>query len=431
MFFERIGLRAVVLALAAVGCIIAGCGRSGPDRLLVATTWPKPDRDRLESEFQGWVAASHDHLGHRAVFLEWMPVASERTLIAAARRADPPEVLLGGSATTFTLLTAQNQLSPIDSAGSSLWCGARRPEARDEDRIPRSAPRGSADAGEGPNDEIAVDAESVATGNPGFKDPRSDPASLFWALNQLERGRWDEGFARLVQFAATQGRIARRPGPDFLIDRGGESGLTAAPGATADSSVHREGAAIPRSARNQDLAQGFLRFLVETNRAAPGAIAPEIRSAENPDFGSLAADLLGATLVDSQDELWSAWRSLASLDDSRQARDWLVEPPPWPPASVARYLGREGDKAMSLIETLAGELAPDPSVRSWLIRSWLSPRRPVDDKLLSDLARAAGGRLCREPGFRAWLREEWTASARQRYRRVARWAAARKDSAPR
>ena len=82
---------------------------------------------------------------------------------------------------------------------------------------------------------------------------------------------------------------------------------------------------------------------------------------------------------------------------------------------------------MALIETLAGELSPRPAVRGWLIRSWLSPPRLVDETLLAELAHAAEGRLIHEPRFRSWLRAEWTASARQRYRRVAKLAA--RDSA--
>jgi hypothetical protein len=75
---------------------------------------------------------------------------------------------------------------------------------------------------------------------------------------------------------------------------------------------------------------------------------------------------------------------------------------------------------MSLIQTLATEIAPEPAARAWLVRSWLSAPRTVDLTLLSELARAADGRLGREPRFRAWLRVEWTAWSRQRYRRVAR-----------
>ena len=100
----------------------------------------------------------------------------------------------------------------------------------------------------------------------------------------------------------------------------------------------------------------------------------------------------------------------------------MCEPPPWPPASVAKIQARDGDQAMTMVETLVGQITPDPRLRSWLLRSWLGTAREVDGALLDDLAKAEGGRLAAEPRFRAWLRAEWTAWARQRYRRVARQA---------
>jgi hypothetical protein len=127
-------------------------------------------------------------------------------------------------------------------------------------------------------------------------------------------------------------------------------------------------------------------------------------------------------LVDAQDELWSAWSALETMDHPENALRWMTEPPPWPPASVTKMLGRHGEHAMSLVETLAGQLTTDPSVRAWLIRSWLTPPRPIDESLLNELVLAEQGRLGREPRFREWLRAEWTAWARQRYRRVARLA---------
>jgi hypothetical protein len=162
--------------------------------------------------------------------------------------------------------------------------------------------------------------------------------------------------------------------------------------------------------------------LIETGQADrtpnPGVTEP----AAGPDSESLVADLLGATLVDAQDELWAAWDALERAGPAALARKRLTEPPAWPPASIEKYLRREGENAMSLIETLAGELSPRPAVRGWLIRSWLSPPRLVDETLLAEMAQAADGRLIHEPRFRAWLRAEWTASARQRYRRVAKLA---------
>ena len=76
-----------------------------------------------------------------------------------------------------------------------------------------------------------------------------------------------------------------------------------------------------------------------------------------------------------------------------------------------------------MIETLAAEVAPEPPARAWLLEELaFAGRGPSMTSFLSELTQAAEGRLCREPRFRAWLREEWTAWARQRYRRVARWA---------
>src|SRR5262249_5371812 len=99
---------------------------------------------------------------------------------------------------------------------------------------------------------------------------------------------------------------------------------------------------------------------------------------------------------------------------------WMTEPPPWPPASVSKLLSRPGERAMSMVEDLAGQVATDPAIRAWLVRSWLTPPRVLDLELLDELAGAAGGRLGREPRFRDWLRAEWTAWPRQRFRRVAR-----------
>ena len=225
-----------------------------------------------------------------------------------------------------------------------------------------------------PESRAAARAGDLLDVNRALADPRNDPATLAWAIMQLEPGRWREGYAQVVEVAARA--------PRFAWHGGGRR--QAGEGATGEG------------ASGRNLEEG-----VDT----------------------LVADLLGATLVDAQDELWTAWRALERAGYPEPARKWLTEPPPWPPASIEKYLRREGENSMALIETLAAELAPAPSVRAWLVRSWLSPPREVDKSLLTELARAADGRLCAEPRVRAWLRAEWTASARQRYRRVTRLAA--------
>ena len=139
----------------------------------------------------------------------------------------------------------------------------------------------------------------------------------------------------------------------------------------------------------------------------------------------LVADLLGATLIDAQDELRIAASVLARIQDPAhaQVRTWLTESPPWPPASVGKLLSPGGDNAVALVQDLAGQIAPEAESRFWLVQSWFRHARPIDLALFTELAQVSGGRLVCEPRFRAWLREEWTAWARQRYRRVARLAA--------
>ncbi|MFI5455591.1 MAG: hypothetical protein ACHRXM_09080 [Isosphaerales bacterium] len=376
-------LAAGLLALATAFTSFGGCDRPSPARMLVATSWPAIDRRRLESEFQGWVAASHGHLEHRRIRLEWLILEPDDDLVRLVQRRGQPDVLLGGSASSFARLARLDQLAPIDRAGSALLC----------------------------------------------VDPHGDAISLDWAISGLDHGRWREGYARLVQAAGSGRRISLHSGlasDDQGHNEAGRAGTLFEP---PFPTRRIEFAAIPRTARNQESARGFLRFLAETQRVVPARAAAEIVAGVDPDAESMVADLFGATLFGAQDELWDAWALLERARDRDRALEWLTEPPPWPPASVAKYLRRDGEKAMSLIQTLAAELAPEPAARAWLLRSWLSPPRTVDDQLLVELAHAEEGRLGHEPRFRAWLREEWTAWARQRYRRVARLVAAEPRSA--
>ncbi len=116
--------------------------------------------------------------------------------------------------------------------------------------------------------------------------------------------------------------------------------------------------------------------------------------------------MLGATLIDAQDELVAAWTTLDRQGPNAPsaARAWLTESPPWPPASVERLQKRGGEDALTLVEDLAGQIAPDPAVRLALLQSWLRPRRQIDDASARGAIRAAEGRLAREPRFRSWLR---------------------------
>ena len=362
---------AVLVMLAAILCGPLGCDTTRSDRLVVATSGSLADRRRLESEFAAWVAASSHPAVPGAVRLDWLILAPGDDPARVAQRRHPPDVLLGGSASSYERLDRMGRLAALPLDGSPTWLSRRH--------VPFEGTAGS-------------------PARVWLNDPRNDPFWLARAKSWLGGGHFRDGYSRLVREAAHPRRISRLAGP------------TSPPGV--------EGVAILQGCRHPELARRFLKFLAATERLGP----VPARAADSPEADSLLADLLGATLVDAQDELWTAWSALERGDHPEPARRWMTEPPPWPPASVARILSRQGERAMSLVETLAGELSAQPTVRAWLIRSWLSPPRLVDEVLLHELATAAAGRLCREPNVRDWLRAEWTAWARQRYRRVARRA---------
>jgi hypothetical protein len=137
-------------------------------------------------------------------------------------------------------------------------------------------------------------------------------------------------------------------------------------------------------------------------------------------------DLIGATLTLAHPELHEACRVLKQLiahsgnEVQARASAFLIEAPPWPPASITELKRKpQGD---ALVEALADQVAPSNAARSWLLASWNSPAKPLDLSLPQMLAQVDSGRLAWEPRFRSWLQAEWLAWARQRYRRVARLA---------
>jgi hypothetical protein len=177
--------------------------------------------------------------------------------------------------------------------------------------------------------------------------------------------------------------------------------------------------AIPKAAAHREQARVFARFLRERREIRETSHRPATPAPSA--LLDLTANLLGATLVDAQDELWTAWAALERAGYPSQAVRWMTEAPPWPAASITRIMDRQGEAGLAMLETLAAELAPEPSTRVWLTLSWIGSPKPIDFKTLEELATADDGRLMAEPRVRAWLRAEWTAWARQRYRRVTRW----------
>jgi hypothetical protein len=395
-FFDRgrcLGRFTRWLLFSAATSVTAGCGHGSPSGLLVATTSPAAQRVQLEAAYQRWATERIDP-GSASSRIDWLVLAPGDDLGKLVARRNPPHVLLGVGVSAVDRLARDGRLSPVQGASEARWCVSRSSAARSpsESSVPH------------PEHEEAL-----------FADPRTDSSSLAWANSQLEDGQWPEGYARLVELAGHVPRIRQN---GLTVDRSGPQ----------EASTELLTAAIPTSAQNQSRAKEFIRFLIESQ-----GFEPEPRAAvddqPDTDTASLTAELLGATLVDAQDELWAAWSAVERAGRAERAREWLTEPPYWPPASIEKYLEGDGENGMALVETLAGELAPQPAARSALLRSWLAPRRFVDAKMLAELARADEGRLARDSRFRAWLRAEWTASARQRYRRVARLSALPPSSA--
>lgn len=388
--------------LAAALSAAAGCP-AGPDdgRVTVATHWPAAARARFG-----------DAAG--AGKIRWIALAPVDDPTRLVDRRDPPDLILGGSGSSFEGLRRRGRLLP-PATGAPSWRVARRGAIGFESR-------GGADP-DTPPDPLA------------FDDPRRDPVALSWLRDRLATGPWAGGYARLVLDAAEAATPGRQPGAALAEVRRGDAGHapvvrphadalgapTETPETRASSPVGWvEGVALVRGARHPAEAREVL-----DSWSSRGLIEPMGHAAEPPAAAvadDLLADLLGATLVDARDELREAAGSLRAAGNPPRLVSWLCEAPPWPPASVAKLLAG-GPASAPLAETLAAQVAPGTDSRAWLRRTWRDSGRPIDGDFLRDLAGADGGRLASEPRFRAWLRGEWTAWARQRYRRVARTAA--------
>ncbi len=238
------------VALAAMFLHFSGCARQPPG-LVVATSWPVEARRGLEADFARWAGTREDRQDFRHVRLEWQTFTVGEEPLKLAFRATPPHVILGGSAGA--------RLAP-GQYGSALANRTREPGAVVRDRA----------AGCGWRHDPLEPAG-------GCTDPHRDRASLLWANEQLSAAGWREGYARLVQSAAKRDRVgASYDHPPMLkqarAERFGGDGEGGKPGDRVDEI---EGVAIVRGAGGEQLAQGFLRFLVETRgaKAAADAVA--------------------------------------------------------------------------------------------------------------------------------------------------------------
>jgi len=396
--------------------------------LTVASSWAESERKQIEVDFQRWMAENHGtERAPKAGWIRWVPIPREEDLEFVVNPSPRPFGRLGGKVDLvvgiecrhLAALAGKRRWLEDDGGGDSPWFVVRR------------LPIGMAVLNS-ESDSKAVQAKnSDERSRLAFDDPRYDPLSFAWAKKVLETGAWAEGYAQLVESAGEARQIGRRPGsalaavsrgearsapatPESVASAGKAVRFTLTPGTETAEWV--EGGAILAGTPRVRLARWFRDFLRERLGASPA----ESESRGSRDADDLLSDLLGATLVDTQDELWEAWTRLERTGHPKRPTMWMMQAPPWPPASITKLA--ETDPSGTLVQTLAVELAPDADIRAWLLRDWLGPPRLIDGQVLTQIATAVDGRLMREPRFRAWLRAEWTAWARQRYRRVARMA---------
>ncbi len=391
--------------LALVALLLGGCERPEGDTLVIATPWPAVERAAI--------AADYHKAQPSAQPIAWVSLAPGDD---ASRLIPGVDLVLGVPASELDALASGGRLAPIVEGESRPWRVARRLAlGLDVNTASGLTITGPSLADRALASRVVLD------------DPRRDPLDLAWAKARLGSLGWPKGYAELVRTAANARRTGRAGSGRERVSRGDAA---VAPAADVVGPLDErttlvrldgappwiEGVALVGGRRDEE-ARAFVTFLDGRGQAGP---VPDEYPRPEPVADGLLADLLGATLVDAQDELWAAADALDRVGPPGPFEGFLGGPPPWPPASVEKL--RERPEADDLLDALAREIAPDHDSRAWLFRTWDRPGRPIDDAWLRDAASAAAGRLAREPRFRTWLRAEWTAWARQHYRRIAREA---------
>ncbi|HEY2156279.1 MAG TPA: hypothetical protein VGH33_11660 [Isosphaeraceae bacterium] len=388
-----------------VALLAPGCERPGGEALVVATPWPSTQRAAIEADYH-----KADPSGRP---IAWLPLAPGDD---ASRIAPGVDLVLGVPASDLDAITAEGVLTPIADGDRRPWRVARRLTlGLDVDMSATPPITGSSLTDRSLASLVALD------------DPRRDPIALAWAKARLSSLGWPKGYAELVRTAANARRVGRAGSARERVARG-----EAAVGPDADvvgpldekTALVRldgaphwlEGVALVAASPRIDDARAFVAFLANRVQAEP---VPDDFPAPEPVTDALLADLLGATLVDAQDELWAAADALDRTGHPEPFEGYLDHAPPWPPTSIQKL--RRQAEADELLGAMAREIGANGDARAWLMRSWDGPERKIDGSWIRELAGAAGG-LAREPRFRTWLRGEWTAWARQHYRRIAREA---------
>ena len=265
------------------------------------------------------------------------------TSSSLAARRHPPDVLLGGPARAYERLTIAKRPglpSPIDGS-PGLGCGA------DQSRSRRARPRPRFAACR-------------------FDDPRHDPSrwpgprrrlgtgSTSGGLCPARRGRGvgiRSGRARSDDLAAgtRRRRVRMLPTPPRCpwIE-----GVAIAAGGAPGSGRGVPGVPRGDGARHADPG----RTRTARRRGRRSARRPAGRDARRRP-GRAPGRLGGAGAAGSPPS----------------PRRWMTEPPPWPRPRSRRSSTARASTAMPLLETLAGQIAAEPSARAWLLGAGFAP----------------------------------------------------------
>jgi len=395
----------------------SGCARRPVDALRIATTWPKGERQRLEADYGQWASAG-------GIPIVWVSVARDDELARVVERNPAIDLVLGGTQAAFERMAQGGRLGPAPIEGSPLWAVLRRAPIG-----LAMEPRAFSGRASAPDAAPAALARFAQGGPLALDDPRVDPVSLAAAKAAFAARPWAEAYAALVRAAGHARPFGRSPGAALASLERGEAVFALAVFPRQPQPASRpifplegspeevQGIAIAALAPHADQARLFLQLLQERGElSVPASSNPVDLVAD-----SLLADLLGATVVDAQDELRAAWSALERGEGGSTRSElerWMAEAPPWPPASV-EAIRRSAEPGL-LLDTLIQQLTTQSETRHWLLVNFDGAGRPIDGNALRILAEAADGQLAAEPRFRAWLRAEWTDWARQRYRAVAR-----------
>jgi hypothetical protein len=227
-------------------------------------------------------------------------------------------------------------------------------------------------------------------------DPRRDPVARNTLRALLAGTPWPRAYARAMTH------------PLESIARSADSSSDPIPARLAF-----DPAAIPARAPRAAAARAWL------DRLDPLPLDPDLQDAAQLEPWMI--ELAAATIAEPQADRQAVLARLAELPPRAQAL--LVEPPPWPPASLVRWRRRmdDGDAQVNAwFQNLARELAPIHSERAALSQSWLDPPRPIGPDRIRELIAPPAPDFLQNPRVRAWLHAEWSAWARQRYRRILR-----------